>query len=307
MIVADDLGYGDLSFNGCPDYATPNIDSIVSNGANCTNGYATHPFCSPSRAGLLTGRCQQRFCHETHPQEDSDNPRLGIPSSEILLPQILKPYGYICGAVGKWHVGYALNLHPLARGFDEYFGFLSAQSQYYDAKVLRGYTTITETSYLTDAFTREAVSFINRHATEPFFLYLPYSAVHAPFQQPPQVYMDRVANIPNLHRRIYAAMILALDDGVGQVLQTLQSNNLFNNTIVFFVSDNGAIERPFTRNFPLRGGKGDTPEGGIRVPFAVQWPGHIPPNTVYNELVSTLDITATVAAAAGIPLPSDRL
>jgi arylsulfatase A-like enzyme len=307
VILADDLGYGDVSFDGCPDYTTPNIDSIAANGALCTDGYVSHPFCSPSRAGLITGRYQNRFGYENQPEEDPENPQLGLPIDEILLPQLLKPRGYVCGAVGKWHLGYAPNLLPLARGFDEFFGFLSAQSHYYDAKVLRGDDEITETSYLTDAFTREAVSFINRHATEPFFLYLPYSAVHSPFQVPPQEYMDRVANIPDYSRQVYAAMVIAMDDGVGQVLQTLEANNILDNTLIFFLSDNGAIGQDFVRNDPLRGGKKNTLEGGIRIPFAVQWPGHIPPNTVYHDIVSSLDIVPTVAAAAGISLPTDRV
>ena len=307
VILADDLGYGDVGFNGCPDFATPNIDSIASNGASCTNGYSTHPVCSPSRAGLLTGRYQHRFGHENQPQADDTNTLLGLPMQEILLPQILKPAGYVCGAIGKWHLGYAPNFHPLARGFDEFFGFLSAESDYYNAQILDGYTTITETSYLTDAFTREAVSFISRHATEPFFLYLPYNAVHSPWDTPPQIYLDRVANITDPDRRNYAAMVTALDDGVGQVLATLQTNGLIDKTLIFFVSDNGAGERSFTRNLPLRGYKFNVLEGGIRVPFAVQWTGRVPANTVYNELVSTLDIVATAAAAAGVPLPADRV
>ncbi len=227
--------------------------------------------------------------------------------TETLLPQILKPAGYVCGAIGKWHLGYAANFHPLARGFDEFFGFLSAESNYYNAEILDGYTTVIEKEYLTDAFTREAVSFISSHAAEPFFLYLPYNAVHAPYDKPPKVYMDRVANITDPDRRIYAAMVVAMDDGVGQVLQTLGSNNLLRNTLIFFVSDNGAADKPFTRNLPLRGYKMNVLEGGIRVPFAVRWTGQIPAHTVYNELVSSLDIVATAAAAAGVALPTDRV
>src|SRR4030095_9469108 len=195
VILADDLGYGDVSFNGCPDYSTPNIDSLTTNGVLCTNGYATHPFCSPSRAGLLTGRYQQRFGHENNPDDDDSNPRLGLPMEELPLSQLLKPAGYVCGAVGKLHLGGPSNFHPMDRGFDEFFGFLGARSKYYNAPVLRGYTALRETEYLTDAFTREGVSFINRYATQPFFLYLSYNAVHTPYDTPPQVYMDKVPNI----------------------------------------------------------------------------------------------------------------
>ena len=174
VILADDLGYGDVGFNGCPDYPTPNIDSLTINGVRCSSGYVTHPFCSPSRAGLLTGRYQQRFGYENQPTQDAANPRLGVPAQELLLAQILQPAGYVCGAVGKWHLGVAPNLHPMQRSFNEFFGFLDGASYYYNAPLLRGTTQITEPAYLTDAFTREAVSFINRHATEPFFLYLAY-------------------------------------------------------------------------------------------------------------------------------------
>jgi arylsulfatase A-like enzyme len=308
IILADDLGYGDVSFNGCLDYTTPNIDSIASNGALCTNGYVTCPFCSPSRAALLTGRYQQRFGYENQPGDDSTNSLLGLPMTELGLWQMLKPAGYVCGAIGKWHLGEAPNLHPLPRGFDEFFGFLEGGSTYWNASLLQGDTPYTEPDYLTDAFTREAVSFINRHAAEPFLLYLAYSAVHGPYDVPPQVYLDQVpSNITDPDRRNYAAMVIALDDGVGQVLQTLQTNNLLDKTVIFFLSDNGAPFHRFTRNAPLRGYKWDVLEGGIRVPFAVQWTGQVPAHVVYDTPISSLDIVPTVAAATGVSLPTDRV
>ena len=189
--------------------------------------------------------------------------------------------------------------------------FWTRQSPYYDAELLRNETPLIETAYLTDAFTREGVDFINRHATEPFFLYLAYNAVHKPYQQPPQIYMDRVGYITDPNRRLYAAMVVALDDGVGQVLQTLQTNNILDNTLIFFVSDNGAPSEAATNgesnNYPLRDYKWNMLEGGIRVPFAVQWTGRLPAHVVYDDPVSSLDIVATAAAAAGIPLPTDRV
>ena len=312
VILADDLGYDNVGSDGCLDIPTPNIDSIASNGVRCTNGYVTHPLCSASRAGLITGRYQQRFGYEYQVQGDDSNPRLGLPMSEMLLPQILKPAGYVCGAVGKWHLGEALNLHPIERGFDEYFGFLTGASHYYNAEVLRDETPLIEPEYLTDAFTREGVDFINRHAAEPFFLYLAYNAVHSPYERPPDAYMQRVSYIPEPGRQLYAAMVVALDDGVGQVLATLQANNLLENTLVFFLSDNGApndaaTDDDISNNAPLRGYKTNVLEGGIRVPFAVQWTGRLPANTVYNDPISSLDIVATAAAAAGVPLPADRV
>src|SRR5436305_2814431 len=229
VILADDLGYGDVGFNGCPDIPTPNIDALANNGVRCTNGYVTHPFCTPSRAALLTGRYQQRFGLENLTGTDTTNPRAGLPMQEVLLPEILQPAGYVCGAVGKWHLGFTPNFHPMQRGFDEFFGFLGGSSTYFNARVERNMTYLTETEYLTDAFTREAVSFINRHATQPFFLYLAYNAVHDPYDQPPAIYMDRVRNITDPGRQKYAAIITAVDDGVGQVLQALQANNIVNN------------------------------------------------------------------------------
>jgi arylsulfatase A-like enzyme len=274
IILADDLGYGDVGFNGCQDIPTPNIDSIAHNGVLFTDGYVTHPFCSPARAALLTGRYQQRFGHENQivgPIHTNPDPLLGLPASEVLLPQLLKPAGYVTGIVGKWHLGNAPNLYPTARGFDEFFGFLPAQSVYYNAEVMRGTTFTNEPTYLTDAFTREGVAFINNHATQPFFLYMAYNAVHEPYNTPPAVYMNRVANISDPTRRVYAAMACALDDGVGQLLQTLQTQNILNNTLIFFLSDNGAEAGGGGNNAPFRGFKFNTLEGGIRVPFAIQW------------------------------------
>jgi len=307
VILADDLGYGDVGFNGCPDIPTPNIDSLASNGVLCTNGYVTHPLCSPSRAGLITGRYQQRFGYENQLLNDASNPRLGLPMQELLLPQLLKPMGYVCGAIGKWHLGYALNFHPIQRGFNEFFGFLGGDSEYFNARVLRGETPVVEPEYLTDAFTREAVSFIDRYATQPFFLYLAYNAPHQPHETT-QAYLDRVANIPDPQRRKYAAMVVALDDGVGQVLQTLQANNILNNTLIIFLSDNGAphLADTVNSNAPLRGYKSDMLEGGIRVPFAVQWTDRLPANVVYDDMVSSLDIVPSAATAAGVSLPTDR-
>jgi len=308
VILADDLGYGDVGFNGCLDIPTPNIDSIAANGVLCTNGYVTHPFCSPSRAGLLTGRYQQRFGYENNPDEttQTDNPRLGLPLEELPLSQMLKAAGYSCDAIGKWHLGMSADLQPMARGFDGFFGFLGGSSHYFNVNVLRDTTPVLETEYLTDAFTREALVFINSHLTQPFFLFLSYNAVHAPYDQPPDVYMERVSNISDPARRVYAAMVVAMDDGIGQVLQTLQANNLLENTLIFFLSDNGAPTAQPTSNYPLRGYKLDILEGGIRVPFAIQWTGQLPANVVYTDPVSALDIVPTVTAAAGVALPTDR-
>ena len=311
IILADDLGYGDVSYNRVnPDFLTPNIDSLAINGVQCTNGYVTHSFCTPSRAALLTGRYQQRFgVEELLNQVDNDNPRLGLPITELILPQLLGPAGYVSGLIGKWHLGTAPSLLPNQRGFDYFYGFLGGEFNYWNTTMLQNGTRVSAPGYLTDVFTQQAVSFINNNATQPFFLYLAYNAPHAPYDTPPATYMNQVANITDSNRQVYAAMVTALDAGVGQVLQALQNNNLLNNTLIFFLSDNGAPNSPYTQpsNYPLSGWKFSLLEGGIRVPFAIQWSGTVPANTVYNQPVSSLDIVATAAAAAGVSLPTDRV
>jgi arylsulfatase A-like enzyme len=304
VILADDLGYGDVSYNHSnPEFLTPNIDSLAINGVQFTNGYVTHPFCTPTRAALLTGRYQQRFGIENLINEqDETNSRLGLPLTELTLPQLLKPAGYVCGLIGKWHLGTAPALFPNQRGFDYSYGFLGGAFNYWNTKMLQNGTSVSVPGYLTDAFTQQAVSFINNNATQPFFLYLAYNAPHAPYDTPPASYMNQVANISDSNRQVYAAMVTALDAGVGQVLQALQNNNLLSNTLIFFLSDNGAPNSPYTQpsNYPLSGWKSSLAEGGIRIPFAIQWTGTLPTNVVYTQPVSSLDIVATAAAAAGI-------
>src|SRR5436190_16415619 len=178
VILADDLGYDDVGFNGSPDIPTPNIDSIANSGTLCTNGYVTMSFCAPSRAAIMTGRYQQRFGYDSGPEVDNPNPLLGLPLTEMTFPELLKPAGYVCGAIGKWHLGYSDEMLPTHRSFDEFVVFLGAEANYYNATLLIDETPFIETDYLTDAFTNEAVSFINNHAAQPFFLYLAYNAVH---------------------------------------------------------------------------------------------------------------------------------
>lgn len=312
VILADDLGYGDVGFNGVQDIPTPNIDALAANGLNCTNAYVTEPFCAPSRAAILTGRYQQRYGFNGGPNEDAKDAPEGLPLTELTLPQLLKPAGYVCGAIGKWHLGFSTqDFYPLQRGFDEFVGFLFGKSSYYNAKLLDGNGPFFfEPEYLTDYFTSQAVSFIDNHASQPFFLYLAYNAVHDPYDVPPAEYMQRVSYITNTNRQIYAAMVVALDDGVGQVVQALQDNGILDNTLIIFLSDNGAPQTVFhatnVSNLPLRGYKLDMLEGGIRVPFAVQWPARFPAGVTFNDVISSLDIFPMAAAAAGVPLPTDR-
>jgi len=304
IILTDDQGYTDVGFNGCKDIPTPNLDRIAHEGVHFPVGYVTHPYCSPSRAGLLSGRMQQRFGHEHNPEGATDDNEEGIPVSEVLLPARLKTVGYTTGIIGKWHLGKAPQFNPLNRGFDEFFGFLGGGFNYFgeardkDDSIYRGHTKVPAKAitYLTDDFSTEAVQFIQRNKANPFFLYLAYNAPHAPNQATPK-YLARFPHLTGA-RKIYAAMVSAVDDGVGRVLAELKAQGLDENTLVFFLSDNGG-RLDVADNHPLRGFKGSTYEGGIRVPFAARWPGHLTAGTVFRQPVSSLDIHATALALAG--------
>jgi arylsulfatase A-like enzyme len=314
IILADDLGYADTGFNGCKDIPTPNIDSIAHSGVRFTNSFVSHPYCSPSRAGLLTGRYQHRFGHECNPAYELANPKLGLPLSEILLSNLLQNAGYFTGIIGKWHLGASEVFHPNQRGFMEFYGFLHGIHDYMRSvacgqalldPLLRNKEPQPHPGYLTDVFSYEAVDFIRRHQDKPFFLYLSYSAVHIPLQAPDK-YIARFKYIKEKKRRTYAAMTGAMDDGIGQVLSALRNYNLEKDTLIFFLSDNGGDLNWGACNNPLRDGKPSLYEGGIHVPFAVQWKGTLPNSEVYNSQVISLDIFATAAAAAGADLPADR-
>ncbi len=317
VIVADDLGYADLGFTGATDIPTPHLDALARSGLYCTSGYVSHPFCSPTRAGLLTGRYQQRFGHENNPRYDRADATAGLPLSQITLPQTLKQAGYRTGIVGKWHLGATPAMHPMQRGFREMYGFLGGGHDYFQQQLdgdPREYLIPIERDgkpekfdgYLTDALSREAAAFVRRATpTEPFFLYLAYNAPHTPVQVPP-AYEDRLRHITDDARRRYAAMIVAVDDGVGKLLQTLRDKNLEKETLVFFFSDNGGpTQVTKCSNGPFRGHKGQVYEGGIRVPFVIRLPGRIRPGK-FDPMVSSLDVYATVCAAAGIT-PQQRL
>ena len=315
LILADDLGYDNLGVQGASDLLTPNIDSIASTGVRFTDGYVTSPVCSPSRAALLTGRYQESFGFEFNPSTSdiATPPNFGLPVQEKTLADHLRSRGYATGLIGKWHLGVAPKFFPLRRGFDEFFGFLMGSRSYYQKTADRRnplYSNdriVEEHEYLTDAFARKAVSFVERHRDEPFFLYLPFNAVHSPPDPPPQKYLDRFPHITNPTRKVFAAMLAAMDDGIGRVLTTIQRRGLDDNTIVIFLSDNGGTALAGRApNRTVSGGKGSLYEGAIRIPFMMRWPGHIPAGAVYREPVSSLDIFSTVLSAAGATIPPDR-
>jgi arylsulfatase A-like enzyme len=308
VILADDLGYADLGCHGETQIPTPHIDSIARSGVRFTNGYVSCPVCSPTRAGLLTGRYQQRFGHEFNPWPWVPPEKLGLPLSEITLADLLRQAGYATGVVGKWHLGQVDHFHPFRRGFDEFFGFLGGGHSYLDAKaqprnpILRGTEPVDEKDYLTDAFSREAVAFIERHRSRPFFLYLAYNAVHTPMHAT-EKYLRRFPGIANKGRRTYAAMLSAMDDGIGALLGKLRQRGLTDDTLVFFLSDNGGPVVSSSSNLPLRAQKATVYEGGIRVPFLLQWPRRLPRGEVCDDPVISLDILPTALAAAGASLP----
>ena len=342
VLLADDLGYGELGCQGNPEIPTPHIDSIAANGVRFTNGYVAGPNCSPSRAGFLTGRTPTRFGYEFNPVGPlNEEPGYGLPATEITIAETLQNAGYTTGLIGKWHQGGTAKFHPFRHGFDEFFGFtheghyfvpppydgvttmlrrkslpdgskgrwsgdkklhytthMRSNEPDYDANnpIVRGGQPVVETEYLTDALPREAVDFIDRHDDKPFFLYLAYNAVHSPLQGA-DAYMEKFSHIEDIHRRIFAAMLANMDDSVGSVMEQVRKSGLEENTLVFFLSDNGGPTRELTSsNLPLRGEKGGMYEGGLRVPFMGQWKGTIPAGQVYHKPVSTFDIYATAAA-----------
>ncbi|HEY1376377.1 MAG TPA: sulfatase [Gemmataceae bacterium] len=308
VILIDDHGYGDLSVHGCKDIATPHMDSIAKAGIRCTNGYVSAPQCSPTRAGFMTGRYQQRFGHEYN----AAIPDSALSLNETTLAERMKAAGYATGLVGKWHLGSDDKHRPQARGFQEFFGFLGGANPYLPQgprgvvpRILRGTADANEKEYLTTAFGREAAAFIDRHQKEPFFLYLAFNATHGPMQATDEQ-LAQFPGIANGQRRIHAAKTAALDAAVGRVLEKLRTAGLEENTLVVFFNDNGGpTDVNASDNSPLRGVKGETREGGIRVPFFVKWPGKLPAGKVYDQPVISLDIHPTVLEAAGVPAPAD--
>lgn len=340
VIIADDVGYADISAYGINRIPTPNIDRIGAEGVKFTDAYVTAPVCGPSRAGLQTGRFQDRFGYEYNngPASRDVEDNLGLPGSELTIAQALKAQGYHTGIVGKWHLGANDDFYPTNRGYDEFVGLLPGATAYIDSKapgvrtfVREGaepgnsagrnrYTQIVEgpgretvnnmDEYLTDYFGRRAVEFVSRNApnSQPYFLYLAPTAAHDPLQVT-QKYYDRFPHIASEQNRIYAAMVSALDDMVGQVLSAIEKSGEADNTMVIFLTDNGcaAYYAGMCACEPLRGGKLTHYEGGVRVPFLVRWPVKLQPGQIYRNPISSMDIFPTALAAAGGKLPTDRV
>ncbi len=319
VILTDDLGYADVGFNGGKEIPTPHIDTIAASGATFTSAYTSYSVCGPSRAGLITGRYQQRFGFERNPQYQPGDPNMGLPKTERTFGEALKNADYRSGLIGKWHLGAHKSNHPLNRGFDYFYGHLggghfyfpedltikdsystTSEDDSYHTWILRNHEPVRTAKYLTDEFSDEAIEFVERNKDNPFFLYLSYNAPHTPMQAPEEA-LKKFSHIENQKRRTYAAMVSVVDDGVGRLMAKLRELELDDNTVIFFLSDNGGPTRAnASDNRPLRGQKSDVWEGGFRVPFAMQWPGQIRAGTVYDSPVSALDIFATVTKAAGV-------
>ncbi len=310
IIVSDDQGWGDVGFNGGTDIPTPHLDRLANEGISFESGYASHPYCSPSRAGLLTGRYQQRFGHENNTPYSQADPDAGLPLDELVLSELLKSNGYQTCAIGKWHLGDDQKFWPNQRGFDDWFGFFGGGMSYWgdignkDAihGVLRDGIPVPqeELTYLTDDFSNEAIKYIDTYAKQdkPFFMYLAYNAPHTPIQATSE-YLKEMEHIEYGDRAAYGAMVVGMDNGIGKVVQKLKEAGEYDNTLIVFYSDNGGHMHKAS-SAPFRGHKGMLFEGGIRVPFLMSWPKHFEGGKRYKEAITALDIYPTVMKAATI-------
>ncbi|MBB3698504.1 sulfatase-like hydrolase/transferase [Flammeovirga yaeyamensis] len=317
LIVADDMGMGDAGYLGANDIRTPNIDLLAKSGIQFNQGYVTASVCGPSRSGMMTGVYQQRFGYGANIPEEKwitgELDSLGIPTTQPMMAELLKEQGYTTQLVGKWHLGLDDHLRPNERGFDEFYGFLNGSHDYYRAEkeftknrdfwpIFRNKEMVDYEGYTTEVFTDETVNFIKKNKDRPFFSYVSYNAVHYPWQVP-QKYIDRLGHIEEEERRLFSGMTLAMDDGIGRIVEALKEEGIYENTIIIFVADNGSPaseQGRMSRTGGLRGWKGDTYEGGIKVPYIISWPKNVMGGTVFNDPVSTLDIVPTVCGVLGV-------
>jgi len=333
LILCDDLGYSDVGFNGATDIRTPELDQLAHNGVVFPAAYVAHPFCGPSRMSLMAGR----YSHKFGGPFNLPNPGLGIeeynakgiPESETLISTTLQRAGYSTGAVGKWHMGINPEFHPNVRGFDDYYGFLGGGHRYFPSQYRPAYermlktgklpineyfvplqhngVDVEETEYITDALSREAARFIDEAAPrdKPFFLYLAYNAPHSPLEAKEND-LALYSDIKDIKRRTYAAMVHAVDRGVGRLVDTLKRNDVYENTLIVFLSDNGGKLSLGATNHPLRMGKGSVSEGGYRVPMLFHWPKKLKSGQTFPHPVTSLDFYPTFAALAQATVPSSQ-
>lgn len=318
LIITDDIGYGDFGAYGSPDVKTPNIDRLTRQGVKLTDFYANASNCSPTRAGLISGRYQQRFAIEwpLGGPRGVDSVR-GLPATGRSLPKLLANNGYATGLIGKWHLGYRPEFSPNAHGFGYFFGFKSGFTDYYqhtdgdgEADLFENDRHVTVPGYMTDLITQRSVQFMARNKDTPFFLDVAYNAAHWPYQVPdsPSVAVDHGRHLSPFDsstntRAQYVKIVERADRGVGDILRALDSLGLASNTIVIFTNDNGG--EWLSRNEPLFHNKSSLWEGGIRVPAIIRWPGHIPANTVSGQVAMTMDLTASILAATKTTVPPE--
>lgn len=303
IFLCDDTGWAEFGFQGATDIPTPNIDSIAAAGVRFPQGYVAATYCSPCRAGLMTGRYPTRFGHEFNSTARDS----GLVVEETTIAERFRDLGYATCAVGKWHLGHKPKFRPTNQGFDEFYGTLANTpffhpTQFMDTRVEGEQPHRVEDAefYTTDAYAERCVDWLGKQEGKPWLLYVPFNAQHAPLQAP-EKYLDRFAHVKNPQRRMFAAIMSAMDDAVGQVMGKVREMGQEENTLVFFLADNGGPTRQTTsNNKPLRGAKGNTWEGGIRVPFCMQWKGKLPAGQVYEPPVIQLDILPTALAAAGV-------
>ncbi len=301
VILADDLGYGDLSCYGNTRHKTPNLDRMAAEGVRFSDFYTPMPFCAPTRSSLLTGRYPFRTTITGNPAPDAGLNDIGLPASEITIAQALKPLGYKSMCIGKWHLGHMPQFLPTRRGFDEYYGILYSNDMR-PVQLVRNERVAeypVAQSELTSKYTAQAIRFIEENRANPFFLYLPHAMPHKPLAASEDFYT------PNTPGDLYSDVIRELDHSVGTVLDRVKSLGLDDNTLVLFTSDNGPWYGGGTAG--LRGMKGRTWDGGIRVPMIARWPGHTARGAVHKELAGIIDIFPTALAAAGAAPPTDRV
>jgi arylsulfatase A-like enzyme len=311
FILADDLGWGDLSCYGRPDYRTPNLDLLASQGMRFTDAYSASAICTPTRCGFITGRYPARFKIGLVEPLPVTNHQVGLDPQIPTIASLLKRGGYETALIGKWHLGFRPEWGPNAHGFDEFFGVLAGAADYHlhknglgEPDLYENLTPVERTGYLTDLLTARAVDYIKRRRSAPFYLSLHYTAPHWPWQDRKGGervdFTEKTIEPLKMGRggslKLYAEMMRSLDDGVGQVMRALKAAGLERNTLMIFTSDNGG-ER-FSYDWPFSGGKGQLFEGGIRVPAIVRWPGVVPAKTVTNQMAISMDWTATILAAA---------
>ncbi|WP_422360148.1 sulfatase-like hydrolase/transferase [Reichenbachiella sp.] len=329
VIICDDLGYADVGFNGSTDITTPAIDELATGGTVFSSAYVAHPFCGPSRAGLLTGRYPHSFGSQFNIPANSEDQGYGIPLSEKFLSEELQEAGYYTGIVGKWHLGANAQFHPNERGFNDFYGFLGGGHDYFPEKYQAAYkrqkeagvkkifdylkplerngVDQRETEYITDALSREAARFVADASKKdkPFFLYLAYNAPHSPLQAKEED-LAKFSHIQDKKRKTYAAMVYAVDRGVQRLVDQLKASGEYENTLIVFLSDNGGKLKLGANNYPLKRGKGSTSEGGYRVPMFFHWPNQVKSGVTYSHPVSALDFYPTFVHLAQSTIAKDE-